>query len=74
MFLVWRSENEPCLNEVRTSLAGFCDANLEHLKILMRRNGFYRLVFILQKPNRTLLNLIIFWSYLLAGIFKPKLL
>jgi len=56
MFLVWRSENEPYLNEARASLAVFREANLEHLKIIIRRNGFYRLVFILQKPNWTLLN------------------
>jgi len=47
MFLVWRSENEPCLSEARASLAVFREANLEHLKILMQRDGFYRLVFIL---------------------------
>ncbi len=62
MFFVWRSENEPCLNEARASLAVFREANLEHLKILMQRVGFYRLVFILQKPNRTLLS----WHILLS--------
>jgi len=56
MCLVWRSENEPCLNKARASLAVFLEVNLEHPKILMQRDGFFRLVSILQKPNRTLLN------------------